>query len=391
MILAPATFLVHEILRESGTGCVGDVSFRKPLTPEMFTKVEVDESHPKALVYLKSSPDKIRWDVNCSCVKLPSPSGPPSSAHSLFSRVSLAGPQVDVSELYKDLEAGGFPYGPAFRLLESARLGEDGNVAAGSVRVGEHWACVLDACLHLCGALDRKAAQGYPISMERVSQFHWAPWSAFSSANSWLVICSLRQDIHESAAFNLLAIPPSHGSEACVLIDGVAFSESSRSSDDPVLAASLIDERFQLVEIKSPGKSDSDRHYPVEVTLTPDFSPITTAQPSDAPPVPGQISVSVEFWALNFLDVLAAKGIMPASALGGEFVGIVDNPGPSAFNRGERVAGVCLDNGGLTSLVNVPADFCVAVPADMGSEEAATFSLAFGTAWLAVHWRVRWG
>ena len=73
--------------------------------------------------------------------------------------------QTDV--IYEQLAAGGFAYGPSFRLLAKAWVG--GGWACGLVRDSHEIAAVLDACMHPCGLLAKAASGGYPVSASAVA------------------------------------------------------------------------------------------------------------------------------------------------------------------------------------------------------------------------------
>eukprot|EP01064_Diplonema_japonicum_P019510 TRINITY_DN2823_c4_g1_i1.p1 TRINITY_DN2823_c4_g1~~TRINITY_DN2823_c4_g1_i1.p1 ORF type:complete len:3100 (+),score=589.73 TRINITY_DN2823_c4_g1_i1:37-9300(+) len=105
---------------------------------------------------------------------------------------------------------------------------------------------------------------------------------------------------------------------------------------------------------------------------------------------PNEVLIRTEMWALNFLDVLLASGVMSAARLGevgGECCGTVVAVGESVtdFKVGDRAAGLPL-KGGLGSHAVLPTHRCVKVPQGTSLEHASTISLAYGTAWLAVKW-----
>eukprot|EP01059_Diplonema_ambulator_P000758 TRINITY_DN10607_c0_g1_i1.p1 TRINITY_DN10607_c0_g1~~TRINITY_DN10607_c0_g1_i1.p1 ORF type:complete len:1465 (+),score=131.45 TRINITY_DN10607_c0_g1_i1:544-4395(+) len=109
-----------------------------------------------------------------------------------------------------------------------------------------------------------------------------------------------------------------------------------------------------------------------------------------APPACGadEVVIAVDIWSLNFLDVLLASGVMSSSRLGdvgGECLGRVTHSTTPSLPIGTLIAGLPV-KGGLSSYAVIPVHRCHAVPEGFDKEHAASVSLAFGTAWLAVKW-----
>lgn len=74
--------------------------------------------------------------------------------------------EVDVADLYQHFADAGFPYGPSFRLLRSAKRCE--GIVVATVSDGRHLAAVMDACTHACALLDPSAFGGYPKAIRCV-------------------------------------------------------------------------------------------------------------------------------------------------------------------------------------------------------------------------------
>lgn len=145
------------------------------------------------------------------------------------------------------------------------------------------------------------------------------------------------------------------------------------------------------------GEEKSDNPFPARPfsvqmgsDMKPEFAPLTPDKLAQLSNVGRQqICVRVLVWGLNFLDVLAASGVMPPECFGGECIGVVLSVGPEVTHIavGDRVAAVCL--GGFASHLTMPACFAHVVPAHLTDSEAATIPVAYLTAWLALHWHAR--
>ncbi|MCZ0960771.1 NADPH:quinone oxidoreductase family protein [Paracoccus benzoatiresistens] len=103
---------------------------------------------------------------------------------------------------------------------------------------------------------------------------------------------------------------------------------------------------------------------------------------------PGQVLVRMRAAALNFADLLKAKGEYqerqdPPFAPGLEGAGeVVSAPEDSGLRPGDRVA--VLAAGTMAGQVAVPASACTALPASMSFEQAGGFQIAYGTSHLAL-------
>ncbi|WP_207101411.1 NADPH:quinone oxidoreductase family protein [Paracoccus shandongensis] len=103
---------------------------------------------------------------------------------------------------------------------------------------------------------------------------------------------------------------------------------------------------------------------------------------------PGQILVRMRAAALNFADLLKARGEYqerqdPPFAPGLEGAGeVLAAPGDSGFRPGDRVA--VLAAGTMAERVAVPPTACTPLPPGMSFEQAAGFQIAYGTSHLAL-------
>lgn len=113
-------------------------------------------------------------------------------------------------------------------------------------------------------------------------------------------------------------------------------------------------------------------------------------------PTAGQVLVEVDAAAINFADALIVRGsyqsrpTLPAIA-GMELAGTVVAAGPGATARpGARVSGMSTNNvGAFAEYALMDAGSVFEPPAHYSSTESACFSVAYQTAWFAVHVRGR--
>ncbi|TDT30973.1 NADPH:quinone oxidoreductase family protein [Naumannella halotolerans] len=121
---------------------------------------------------------------------------------------------------------------------------------------------------------------------------------------------------------------------------------------------------------------------------------------TDAPvpePGPGQVRVRVAAAPANFPDVLMCQGLyqdkppLPA-VLGIELAGLVDAVGPEVdrWSIGDRVIALPeLAHGGFAEYALAPADQLFAAPQGLDAAQAASLTVAYQTAWFALHRRAR--
>ncbi len=114
-------------------------------------------------------------------------------------------------------------------------------------------------------------------------------------------------------------------------------------------------------------------------------------------PVPGDndIAFDVKAAALNFADILSMAGQYQVKAplpfiAGNEAAGIVTAVGKNVtqFKAGDRVIGA-LRGGGFAEKSTVPEVAALAVPAELGFEQAAAYSVAYGTGYHALKQNAR--
>jgi phthiocerol/phenolphthiocerol synthesis type-I polyketide synthase C len=107
------------------------------------------------------------------------------------------------------------------------------------------------------------------------------------------------------------------------------------------------------------------------------------------PPGAGQVEVRVAMAGLNFADVLKAMGLYPVlkgqpPAIGGECVGVVSavGDGVESVRVGQRV--VAIGHGSLGSYVTTLEELVTPLPESLADRDAATFGVAYLTAWYAL-------
>jgi phthiocerol/phenolphthiocerol synthesis type-I polyketide synthase C len=106
-------------------------------------------------------------------------------------------------------------------------------------------------------------------------------------------------------------------------------------------------------------------------------------------PQPGEVEVRVNVAALNFSDVLKTMGLYPglngqAPVIGGEGVGVVTavGEGVDSVRTGQRV--LIVGPGTFGSHVTTMEDLVVPIPDALSDHEAATFGVAYLTAWYSL-------
>jgi phthiocerol/phenolphthiocerol synthesis type-I polyketide synthase C len=104
------------------------------------------------------------------------------------------------------------------------------------------------------------------------------------------------------------------------------------------------------------------------------------------PPEAGHVEVRTTVSMLNFSDVLKTMGLYPglngrAPVIGGECVGVVSalGDGVDSVQIGQRV--IAVGPGTLGSHVTTVEDLVVPVPDELSDHQAATFGVAYMTAW----------
>lgn len=160
------------------------------------------------------------------------------------------------------------------------------------------------------------------------------------------------------------------------------YAPRLRNTDEPSLPAKLAP-----VETK-----DIKRHYQLSMTQSGDLDNLMLIETAGIEPGEGEIKIAVKAGGLNFRDVMAATGLLPADAesgqawrsLGLECAGVVTaiGKGVKGFKLGDRVMGSA--KGCFRSEVNIRAEAAFLLPKRLGFAEATTIPSAFGTAYFAL-------
>jgi NADPH2:quinone reductase len=106
-------------------------------------------------------------------------------------------------------------------------------------------------------------------------------------------------------------------------------------------------------------------------------------------PVPGagQVAITVRYAGLNFVDVLARRGVpgyatgwpyVPGMEVAGEVIAL--GPGVVGCTVGDQVAALTVDGGGLAEIVVAEAALCARIPSGLGPAAATTVPLTWATA-----------
>lgn len=136
----------------------------------------------------------------------------------------------------------------------------------------------------------------------------------------------------------------------------------------------------------------------MKAVLVRDFGPVGSARVEDIPrPEPGadEVLIEVRLVPANFVDTLVMQGkyqFLPERPFvpGKGPVGVVIATGDKVdmFSPGDRVLAMA-EHGGYAQAVCVAQDQCYRLPDTMSFEDATTISLAYDTAWFALHDRAR--
>ncbi|GAA1965883.1 zinc-binding alcohol dehydrogenase family protein [Catenulispora subtropica] len=104
-------------------------------------------------------------------------------------------------------------------------------------------------------------------------------------------------------------------------------------------------------------------------------------------PAPGQIAIAVRYAGLNFVDVLARRGVpgyatgwpyVPGMEVGGEVAAVGE--GVDGFAVGDAVVAFTVDGGGLAETVVAEAGLAARVPDGLALERATIVPLTWATA-----------
>jgi NADPH:quinone reductase len=111
------------------------------------------------------------------------------------------------------------------------------------------------------------------------------------------------------------------------------------------------------------------------------------AERDEPAPGPGQVTISVEYAGLNFVDVLARRGVpgyftgwpfVPGMEVGGTIHALGE--GVDTFAAGDRVVAFTVDGTGLADVAVARAGLTVPVPAGLDLATATTIPLTWATA-----------
>ena len=190
-------------------------------------------------------------------------------------------------------------------------------------------------------------------------------------------------DADDSAGLDLLGaiLTDARGETEWVLQHGTALVPRLRS----VKASDLPRQRIKA-------EASGEINYVVTMQAPGSINGLVLEQTPVPAPGPGEVLLKTLAVGLNFRDVMAATGLLPAEAepdpawlnLGLEFSGTVVaiGEGVTSLAPGDRVMGMgrrCLE-----AYRTVPADVLVKLPGNVGDDDAATIPSAFATAWYAL-------
>jgi len=109
----------------------------------------------------------------------------------------------------------------------------------------------------------------------------------------------------------------------------------------------------------------------------------------------GQVEIHADLWALNFRDVLVAKGAISAVVagqslgIGGECYGKVAAVGEGVKNVAVGDTVIAVPPDGMGSFCTTDARWVSTAPAGMSPEQAVAGTCVYATAWYALHWLAR--
>ncbi|EER09026.1 hypothetical protein Pmar_PMAR010363, partial [Perkinsus marinus ATCC 50983] len=331
-VVVPATAMILWLIGypRSATGVLEKVAFHKVLW--------IDKGH-----HIETTRGEVRdgETVYASATRKESKRvGPNYVRRALTESSSRSGDswnEVDVADLYQHFADAGFPYGPSFRLLRSAKRCE--GIVVATVSDGRHLAAVMDACTHACALLDPSAFGGYPKAI-RCVHFETGT-SDGKGCTDWEVVVKKSEVNVLACSFDLVLHQPSSGQ--WITFEGFTMQTTMPTSSLYVyrqekahtLGTDDVRSRILNSRIMRPmiGPIDIPDEHSVpqeygEYVITPSgngnldatFAPVRV----DGGIVPpGFVRVRARYWGLSFLDALAATGAMPMSFFGGELSGVV--------------------------------------------------------------------
>ena len=138
--------------------------------------------------------------------------------------------------------------------------------------------------------------------------------------------------------------------------------------------------------------ASSGRKYRLAMTAAGDLNNLRLVEAEPLSAAAGEIKVAVKAGSLNFRDIMAATGLLPAEAetgvawqaLGLECAGVVTEVGRGVrgFRVGDRIMGGA--RGCFRSEVTMPAKAAFHLPKRVSFVDASTIASAFGTSWYAL-------
>jgi NADPH2:quinone reductase len=136
----------------------------------------------------------------------------------------------------------------------------------------------------------------------------------------------------------------------------------------------------------------------MRAVIVSEFGPVDShrlGELPEAPPKAGEVVVTIQATAVNFVDLLVVTGqyqFLPARPFspGKLPAGIVSAAGPdvTGLTIGDRVLTLA-EQGGYAQKVNIPAAQCFKLPASMSFVDAAAMALVYDTSWFALRERGR--
>jgi phthiocerol/phenolphthiocerol synthesis type-I polyketide synthase C len=193
-------------------------------------------------------------------------------------------------------------------------------------------------------------------------------------------IVDIDADETASAATLLAELVAGASHDEVALRDGTRYVHRVVPAPTTGSGALAVEERRTEVDLAGPGA------VRLQVDGAGRLDALTLHAVKRHPPQAGQVEVRVLAAGLNFSDVLKTMGIYPgldgaAPVIGGECVGVVIAVGDDvdSVEVGQRV--IALGPGTFGSHLTTLADLVAPVPDGMTDLEAATFGVAYLTAW----------
>lgn len=144
-------------------------------------------------------------------------------------------------------------------------------------------------------------------------------------------------------------------------------------------------EGYRLRRMPAPPSSPADDNVRLAISAQGGMDSLALVRAARRPPGPGEVEIQIEAAGLNFIEVLYALGMLPASpelesSFGLECAGRVVAAGAGVVDFAVGDAVVAYANGCFAAFVTAPANAVAKRPAGMSAAEAATLPAAFATA-----------